>query len=99
LRTGWQACSPSSPTKTKRPSASTCWFSELLQGGKATPEQIEFIELVIDELTQNGVMPPERLFESPFTDVSAQGPLGVFPPTQVTRIVSTLNGIRTRAVA
>lgn len=74
-------------------------FSELLQGGKATPEQIEFIDLVIDELTQNGVMPPERLFESPFTDVSAQGPLGVFPPTQVTRIVSTLNEIRTRAVA
>ena len=74
-------------------------FSELLQGGKATPEQIEFLELVIDELTQNGVMAPERLFESPFTDVSAQGPLGVFPPTQVTRIVSTLNEIRTRAVA
>ncbi len=74
-------------------------FGDLLQGGKATPEQIEFLELVIDELTQNGVMPPERLFESPFTDVNAQGPLGVFPPTQVTRIVSTLNEIRTRAVA
>jgi type I restriction enzyme R subunit len=74
-------------------------FGDLLQGGKATPEQIEFLELVIDELTQNGVMPPERLFESPFTDVNAQGPLGVFPPTQVTRIVATLNEIRTRAVA
>jgi type I restriction enzyme R subunit len=74
-------------------------FSELLQGGKATPEQIEFLQLVIDELTQNGVMSPERLFESPFTDVSAQGPLGVFPPTQVTRIVSTLNDIQARAVA
>ena len=74
-------------------------FGDLLQGGKATPEQIEFLELVIDELTQNGVMPPERLFESPFTDVNAQGPLGVFPPTQVTRIVTTLNEIRTRAVA
>jgi type I restriction enzyme R subunit len=74
-------------------------FSELLQGGKATPEQIEFLELVIDELTQNGVMPPERLFESPFTDVSAKGPLGVFPPKKVTQIVSVLNEIQTRAAA
>lgn len=55
-------------------------FSELLQGGKATPEQIEFIELIVDELTQNGVVLPERLFESPFTDVNAQSPLAVSPP-------------------
>jgi len=74
-------------------------FGDLLQGGKATPEQIEFLELISNELTQNGVMPPERLFESPFTDVHAQGPLGVFPPTQVTHIVSALAQIRLRAVA
>lgn len=72
-------------------------FSGLLQGSKATPDQIEFIELLIEELTQNGVMSPERLFESPFTDVSAQGPQGVFPPTQVRQIVTTLEEITKRA--
>ncbi len=74
-------------------------FSALLQGSKATPEQIEFIELIVEELTQNGVVMPERLFESPFTDVNAQGPLAVFAQAQVSRIVDVLNEIRTRAVA
>jgi type I restriction enzyme R subunit len=74
-------------------------FSELLQGGKATPEQIEFIELIVDELTQNGVVLPERLFESPFTDVNAQGPLAVFPPQQVASIVDVLKDIRSKAAA
>jgi len=74
-------------------------FSALLQGSKATPEQIEFIELIVSELTQNGVMTPERLFESPFTDVNAQGPLAVFPQTQVARIVEVLKDIQAKAVA
>ena len=74
-------------------------FSEWLQGSTATPNQIEFIEMIVQELTQNGSMDPARLFESPYKDVSAQGPLGIFSPTQVTRIVGVLNDIRQRAVA
>jgi len=74
-------------------------FSELLQGGTATPSQIEFIELIVQELTQNGVMHAERLFQSPFTDVNAQGPLGIFPPAKVTTMVQVLEDIRGRAVA
>jgi type I restriction enzyme, R subunit len=74
-------------------------FSELLQGTKLTPDQIEFIELVVEELTQNGVVPPERLFEPPFTDISAVGPTALFPALQMTQIVGVLNEIRQRAVA
>ena len=74
-------------------------FSELLQGSKLTPDQIEFIELVVQELTQNGVVPPERLFEPPFTDINAHGPTALFPAAQVTGIVGVLNEIRARAVA
>lgn len=74
-------------------------FGEFLQGSKATPDQIEFIELVVQELTRNGVMDAGRLFESPFTDVNAQGPLGVFPPAKVTQLVQVLDDIRVRAVA
>ena len=74
-------------------------FSEFLQGGTASPDQIEFINLIVQELTQNGVMPAERLFQSPFTDVNAQGPLGVFPPAKVTQIVAVLDDIKARAVA
>ena len=74
-------------------------FSELLQGRTATANQIEFINLIVQELTQNGVMSAERLFQSPFTDVNAQGPLGVFPPGKVTQIVQVLDVIRERAAA
>ena len=74
-------------------------FSEFLSGGSATANQIEFINLIVQELTQNGVMEPDRLFQSPFTDLNAQGPMGVFPPARVTQIIEVLDGIRERAVA
>jgi type I restriction enzyme R subunit len=74
-------------------------FSEFLQGGSASANQIEFVKLIVEELTQTGVMEPGRLFESPFTDVNAQGPLGVFTPAKVTRLVQLLDDIRERAVA
>lgn len=74
-------------------------FSGFINGTTATANQIEFINLVVQELTQTGVMDPKRLFESPFTDANAQGPLGVFPPTQVTQLVGVLKDITERAVA
>ena len=74
-------------------------FSEFLKGSTATPDQIEFIELVVQELTLNGVMEADRLFQSPFTDISSQGPLGIFPPARVSRLVDVLQEIRGRAVA
>lgn len=74
-------------------------FSDFIGGTTATPNQIEFINLVVEELTQNGVVEPERLFESPYTDINAQGPYGVFPEAKVTQIVRVLEEIRGRAVA
>jgi len=44
-------------------------------------------------------MEPARLFESPFTDMNAQGPIGIFPDATVTRIVDVLMRIRATAVA
>ena len=65
----------------------------------ATPNQIEFIELIVKELTENDVMEADRLFQSPFTDLNAQGPLGIFPSAKVSQIVEVLTDIRKRAVA
>lgn len=74
-------------------------FSKFINGNKATPNQIEFINLIVQELTQTGVMEAARLFESPFTDLNAQGPMGVFPAATVTQIVDVLVSIRATAVA
>ncbi len=74
-------------------------FSEFISGTNVSPNQIEFINLIVQELVQNGVMEPDRLFEHPFTDLNAQGPLGVFPPPKVAKIIEVLNVIRERAAA
>ncbi len=74
-------------------------FGEFVGSTKVTPDQIEFIDLIINELTQNGVMEPERLFQSPFTDLNAQGPMGVFPQATVTQIVGVLRLLKERAAA
>ncbi len=74
-------------------------FSEVIAGTQATPDQIEFIDLIVSELTTNGVMDAGRLYESPFLDISPQGPEGLFPVAKVDRMVQVLNEIRQRAAA
>lgn len=74
-------------------------FSEFISGTTVTASQIEFIDLIVRELTQNGVMEPDRLFQSPFTDLNVQGPLGLFAPAKVTQMVQVLEEIRERAAA
>jgi len=74
-------------------------FNRLIAGTAATPDQIEFIDLIVGELTANGVMAIGRLYESPFLDVSPQGPEGLFPAAKVETLVQMLEEIRQRAVA
>lgn len=74
-------------------------FSGLLAGSAATPDQIEFIQLVIEELTANGAMDAQRLYESPFLDISPQGPEALFPAAELDLMVQTLQGLARRASA
>lgn len=74
-------------------------FAELLAGQNLNANQIEFINLIIDYLTERGAMDPRRLYESPFTDIDDQGVSGVFPLAEVQRIVKVLNDVRRRAAA
>lgn len=37
-------------------------FNQFVSGTTATPDQIEFVELLVQELTQAGVMDAERLY-------------------------------------
>ncbi len=77
-------------------------FSQFLSGGTATANQVEFVNMIVDYLTENGVMDPKRLYESPFTDVSPRGPEGVFSSVQVDQLVAVWrrfgNGRRRRSV-
>jgi len=74
-------------------------FAGFLTGKTLSANQIEFVNLIIDHLTEQGVMEPALLYESPFTDLSPHGPDGVFSSMQVDQLVSLLGEIRQRAVA
>lgn len=68
-------------------------------GQPLSANQIEFVNLIVDHLTEHGAMRPELLYESPFTDLNPQGPDGIFQSKQVDALVTLLEEIRQRASA
>ena len=68
--------------------------------GKAlSANQLEFINLIVDHLTEHGVMEPARLYESPFTDLTPRGPDALFGATELDELMRVLDGVRATAVA
>lgn len=74
-------------------------FAEFMVGKNLNANQIEFVTLIIDHLTEQGAMDPRRLYESPFTDFDDQGISGVFPQAEVQKIVQILADVRGKAAA
>jgi type I restriction enzyme, R subunit len=72
-------------------------FGTFLSGATVSAAQIEFINLIIDYLTHHGIMEPSLLYESPFIDINANGPEGVFNAGQVDELIARLNKIRSTA--
>lgn len=72
-------------------------FGAYLDGAKFTADQIRFINLIITELTANGVVEPARLYESPYIDNAPTGPDDVFAAIDVDNIVQILNTVKRNA--
>jgi type I restriction enzyme, R subunit len=72
-------------------------FDGFLLGKTLTANQIQFVNLAIDYLTQSGWMSAAQLYESPFTDFSPRGVEGLFGSDQVLQMVGILDDIRSRA--
>ncbi|MEQ1861398.1 MAG: DEAD/DEAH box helicase family protein [Chthoniobacteraceae bacterium] len=67
--------------------------------GTLRANQIEFMDEIVNHLTEHGCMEVARLYESPYTDFSPRGVDGVFTPAQVEELVSILDEVRSRAIA
>lgn len=74
-------------------------FGGFLASRKLSPSQNHFVELIINHLTEHGVMGAALLYESPFTDITPHGPDGLFSSTQVDELVTILDCVRDAAVA
>lgn len=61
--------------------------------------QIEFVNLIVEQLTEHGTMPAARLYESPFSDVAPRGPDALFSSAEVDRLVAILREVDAAAVA
>ncbi|MBW7894872.1 MAG: DEAD/DEAH box helicase family protein [Opitutaceae bacterium] len=80
-------------------SAAKLALNTYLSGRTPSAAQIEFINLIIDHLTERGVMKAERLYESPFTDIAPHGPDGLFAPADVEQLISILVDVSAKAGA
>ena len=74
-------------------------FGQFLDANRYTSQQIRFVEMIIDRLTQGGVMEPGQLYEPPFTGLHYQGLDGAFGDADADVIVGVVEEINRRAVA
>lgn len=74
-------------------------FAEFLEGRTLSSRQIEFVHLIVDLLTAQGVVEAARFYESPFTDLAPTGPEGLFTLSEVESLVDILRRVRASAQA
>ncbi len=74
-------------------------MAAFLDGKRFNANQIEYVNLIVDHLTERGVVEPARLYESPFTDLTPRGPEGLFSAAQVEQLVQSLEAVQATAQA
>jgi type I restriction enzyme R subunit len=74
-------------------------LARFTNGKTLTANQLEFVNLIVDHLTEHGVMEAARLYESPFTDLTPHGPDGLFKSNEMEELLRALQAVRATAVA
>jgi len=72
-------------------------FGQFLDHQAYNASQIEFVNLIIDDLSQNGIISVRRFYESPFTDISPQGPEELFTSAQIDELTQVLDQVHQNA--
>lgn len=62
-------------------------FSQFVSHHQLSADQAEFLDMVIDSLTESGFVDPATFYESPFTDFDDMGIAGIFDRDQTKEII------------
>ena len=68
-------------------------FAEFLDDKRYSRSQIEFVNLIIDELTERGIVEPRRVYEDPYVGLAPRGPEDLFPEADLDRLFETLKSL------
>ncbi|MEJ7577669.1 MAG: DEAD/DEAH box helicase family protein [Pyrinomonadaceae bacterium] len=74
-------------------------FNDFLDGQRYNSNQIEFVNMIIDYLTKNGIMEAGLLYQPPYTNYNSNGLSGIFSDSEATKIVEILETIKQNAAA
>ncbi|MCT2541264.1 DEAD/DEAH box helicase family protein [Sedimentimonas flavescens] len=74
-------------------------FSEFVTTHQLNADQTEFIDMIVDHLTDSGIVEPAAFYESPFSDLNDMGIAGVFSKDQTARIIMIVREINNSAEA
>ena len=74
-------------------------FSEFIQSGNLSADQMKFIDTIIQHLNRNGTIDKSLLFKPPFTNLDDEGLFGVFDDDQAMKIIRLLDRLNGNAEA
>lgn len=74
-------------------------FGEFATTHKLNADQTEFIDMIVDHLTDSGIVEPATFYESPFSDLNDMGLAGVLSKDQAVRIIDIVKEINSSAEA
>ena len=74
-------------------------FAKFLDNKRYSSNQITFVNLVIDYLTQHGTINPARIYDSPFTNYAPEGPENIFTKPDLDDFFEIVQQVHDVAVA
>lgn len=72
-------------------------FAEFLETAPLHPDQISFLNEVVEYLVKNGIMEPKAMFDSPFTHHNDKGVVGIMGDEMASKIVDLVRRINKNA--